>query len=333
MKISVLVTFYNQKNYVDRALGSIFSQKTTTDFEVLVGDDGSTDGTLDQIHLWKIRYPDQIKLFVMDRDTSTTYDPASRASLNRANLVTNAMGDYFTFLDGDDFYTDLTKLQTLFDILETPEQSTCIGCCHDMNFYYEDTGMIKPMKYGISVEGRISLQQYWPKHYISYSAFLFRNIFKGSFPDNFDPKYFNDNLITFYMLSHGPFFYIRRTMSNYTQLKESTWNRKSELEQHLVNFVGYEQEIALLPQFKCICLIRHFNNYKYLFKHKKNIPDDLFNRYYSIFLADGYTISAKLLHYSQSSLLDKIKIQYQFYYLKLNRQFYKKSLRKNNAQH
>ena len=46
MKVSVLVTFYNQEDYVDEALQSVFDQKCDFDFEVLIGDDGSTDGTM-----------------------------------------------------------------------------------------------------------------------------------------------------------------------------------------------------------------------------------------------------------------------------------------------
>ena len=37
MKVSVLVTFYNQEDYVDEALQSVFEQKCDFDFEVLIG--------------------------------------------------------------------------------------------------------------------------------------------------------------------------------------------------------------------------------------------------------------------------------------------------------
>ena len=53
MKVSVLVTFYNQEDYVDEALQSVFDQKCDFDFEVLIGDDGSTDGTMAKLQKWK----------------------------------------------------------------------------------------------------------------------------------------------------------------------------------------------------------------------------------------------------------------------------------------
>ena len=55
-KISVLVTFYNQEMYVDKALTSIFDQKTDFDFKVIIGDDGSTDGTVGRIKKWMEKY-------------------------------------------------------------------------------------------------------------------------------------------------------------------------------------------------------------------------------------------------------------------------------------
>ena len=64
MKLSVLVTFYNQKDYVDRALRSILLQNTDFEYEILVGDDGSTDGTLDKIKEWQAKYPNKISVYL-----------------------------------------------------------------------------------------------------------------------------------------------------------------------------------------------------------------------------------------------------------------------------
>ena len=54
-RLDVLVTFYNQEKYVDRALESIFSQQCNFSFNVLIGDDGSTDSTLAKVDKWSKR--------------------------------------------------------------------------------------------------------------------------------------------------------------------------------------------------------------------------------------------------------------------------------------
>ena len=45
IKVQVVCVTYNQKEYIKEALDSFIMQKTNFGYEVLVGDDGSTDGT------------------------------------------------------------------------------------------------------------------------------------------------------------------------------------------------------------------------------------------------------------------------------------------------
>ena len=66
--VSVLVTFYNQEKYVDRALKSIIDQKTDFGVKILVGDDGSSDGTCAKVNKWIDNYPRIITLYVMNRE-------------------------------------------------------------------------------------------------------------------------------------------------------------------------------------------------------------------------------------------------------------------------
>ena len=55
--VSVLITFYNSEQYVDDCLKSVFAQKTTFPFKVIVGDDGSSDRTVEKIKQWQEIYP------------------------------------------------------------------------------------------------------------------------------------------------------------------------------------------------------------------------------------------------------------------------------------
>ena len=50
MKISFLVTYYNQKEYVKPSLDSILAIEKPCDWEIIIGDDGSTDGTIEIIN-------------------------------------------------------------------------------------------------------------------------------------------------------------------------------------------------------------------------------------------------------------------------------------------
>lgn len=55
--VTIMVTFYNQKKYIGECLESILNQKTNFYFEILCGDDGSADGTYEELLFWERHYP------------------------------------------------------------------------------------------------------------------------------------------------------------------------------------------------------------------------------------------------------------------------------------
>ena len=58
MKISFLVTYYQQERFVRQSLDSILAIKKPEEWEILVGDDGSTDGTVQEVQKYIDRDPD-----------------------------------------------------------------------------------------------------------------------------------------------------------------------------------------------------------------------------------------------------------------------------------
>lgn len=63
MKVSFLVTFYNQESFVEKALDSILAINKSCDWEILIGDDGSTDNTVELIKKYIGKYPENIFLY------------------------------------------------------------------------------------------------------------------------------------------------------------------------------------------------------------------------------------------------------------------------------
>jgi glycosyltransferase involved in cell wall biosynthesis len=87
-KVSICIPTYNRKNYLRETLGSVFAQ-TYKDYEVIVVDDGSTDGTGEMIKnsVYKVRY---------------YWQQNSGESAARNMLVELADGKFITFIDSDD---------------------------------------------------------------------------------------------------------------------------------------------------------------------------------------------------------------------------------------
>lgn len=208
-KLSVLVTFYNQEKYVDDALESIFMQETSFPFQVIVGDDGSNDGTVKKIKEWQSRYPDRIRLVIQERDHTKKSIGLVRASRNRLSLLKLVDTPYFAFLDGDDYYTDKYKFQKQYDILEKPENSDCVGCGHNMRMFMEDNplkSVIIPGK--LIKQGKYDPKKYWKNYYFSTDTIVFRSNYIKEFPLDLDivRDFFDDNIITFYFIKYGPLY-------------------------------------------------------------------------------------------------------------------------------
>ena len=92
--VSILITNYNGEKFIDKSLESVVNQ-TYKNIEIIVGDDASTDGSVTLIKRWQKIDP-RIKLLVNKENKGIGYQ--------RNNLIANAKGQYFCFLDGDDFY-------------------------------------------------------------------------------------------------------------------------------------------------------------------------------------------------------------------------------------
>ena len=58
MKASVLIVTYNHDRYIDQALSSVLEQETGFDFEIIISEDASTDGTRDIVRGWAARFPE-----------------------------------------------------------------------------------------------------------------------------------------------------------------------------------------------------------------------------------------------------------------------------------
>lgn len=312
MKLSILVTFYNLVEYVDQALQSIFDQTMDFDYEVLIGDDGSTDDTLGKIQEWKKKHP-EISYFVMPRNSSKRYHSISRASKNRINLVNHAKGEYITFLDGDDFYIHKNKLQLQVDILDDPANSDCCICAHNVNYYYQWNGRVKPMNPAMK-EQKIKAEEYWSGMYFHPSGLLFRNVFKGAFPDDMNRNYFDDNIITFYALRYGNIYYLPRIMANYRQTHNSLWNTKSLIEQNLLNLIDYDIELQINPRMRMASFLRHYANIEYLYRNRHKLNKKDYGKYYILGKRDGAKEALRWLNYKEGNCLTKAYNTVIFYY-------------------
>lgn len=225
IKLSVLVTFYNQEDFVDRAFDSIFRQKVGFQFEVLVGDDGSSDGTIDKVKVWQKKYPDVISIYIQPRE-NRKYLSGERASGNRLSLLEHVHGEYFMYLDGDDCYCDDYKFQKQVDILDANPDCSC--CSHNVRFVHLD-GRSYVLKTWFNKSGKINFAYYWWKGYFHPDSLMFRSANIQQRVDYHHQLFFNDNYITYIFAHMGKIYYLTDVMACYYETDNGIWNGQSKV--------------------------------------------------------------------------------------------------------
>ena len=121
--LSVCFLTYNQIDFVKKALDSVLVQKTDFPFEIIIGDDASSDGSSDIIDQYQRKHSDKIKIL---RSTENLGRHTGDGTLNIIRNLRACRGKYIAFLEGDDYWTDPLKLQKQVSYLEAnPEFSAC----------------------------------------------------------------------------------------------------------------------------------------------------------------------------------------------------------------
>lgn len=124
--VSVCVVTYNQEKYIRQCLQSIVDQKTDFDFEVIVGEDCSTDCTRAIVEEFADRYPNVVKPIFHEKNIG--------GSQNYFSTHGAARGEFIAHVDGDD-YCMPGKLQKQKNFLE--EHRECAMVFHSMTHIEE----------------------------------------------------------------------------------------------------------------------------------------------------------------------------------------------------
>ena len=290
VKLSVLVTFYNQEEYVDRAFEGIFRQKTDFPFEVIVGDDGSSDGTLDRVRAWQNKYPDRIRVIVQPRE-ERKYLSGERAAGNRLSLLEHVSGEYFMYLDGDDAYCDDRKFQKQVDILDANRDCSC--CAHNVSFIRLD-GSSSMLKTWFKKAGKIRFSHYWWKGYFHPDSLMFRSENIRQDVDYRHHLFFNDNYITYVFGHQGKVYYLQDTMACYYETENGIWNGQSKMIGWLRTVTIYDYLRRLYGKNKISSYFRLVPLYYLVLKYRKEIKGEKCGKYLEIAEKNGAKLVSRL---------------------------------------
>jgi len=198
MKLSVCVVTYNQEKYIAECLQSIVDQVTDFDFEIIVGDDGSSDSTRQIVSAFAKRYKNIVPVL---------HEKNMGGAHNYKAVHGLATGMYIAHMDGDDLMLP-GKLQAQADVLD--RHPDCVVCAHSMQTMKD--GVISGIwkAYPEGKYGMVELINTLP--FFCHSSKMYRASLQSH-------KMVEDETLDvevhLYDSSHGSIFYIGRELGIY----------------------------------------------------------------------------------------------------------------------
>jgi glycosyltransferase involved in cell wall biosynthesis len=130
MQVSVSVTTYNHEQFIEQAVNSVLMQRGDFAYEIIIGDDCSTDGSSRIIDDMQRAHPELIRVV---RPPQNLGDKGRPVFLE---TVKAAKGRYIAILDGDDYWTSENKLATQVALMEA--DSACTMTYHNAMRVFAD---------------------------------------------------------------------------------------------------------------------------------------------------------------------------------------------------
>lgn len=243
--VSVWMVAYNQEKYVGQALDSILTQKVNFPYEIIIGEDCSTDATRSIIEKYAADYPDIVKP-VLHKQNVGAIRNAYEFCYPRLK------GKYIACLEGDDFWTDPLKLQKQVDFLEhNPDYGLIHG---DVNHLYEESGRLVQAHnklHGITIpQGDIFAYLLGPAHMIKTMTVCFRREIADRYFDYrvaMEKKWrLTDLPLWLDILRHSKAHYMDEVLATY-RLQEESASRSQSLDK---NF-GFYQSLFHVLDYYC----------------------------------------------------------------------------------
>lgn len=118
-KVSVLVQTFNHEAFIGDCLNGILNQRTSFDFEIILGEDFSSDGTRRICKYFASKYPEKVRLLLHRPVNKIKVANTTTGNFNALYNLYTSKGEYIAFCEGDDVWRDPFKLQKQVEILES----------------------------------------------------------------------------------------------------------------------------------------------------------------------------------------------------------------------
>jgi glycosyltransferase involved in cell wall biosynthesis len=246
MKASVFLITYNHEPFIAQAVAGALAQEAPFDYEIVIGEDASSDGTGRIVRELERAHPGKIRATVRDANVGL--------QRNFIETYQACRGEYVAFLDGDDYWTSPHKLRKQVELLERDLDLSL--CFHDAGTIHQDEGQVRcgpPVGPGPG-RTRFRLEDVLLERFMASCSLVARNRLIDSFPTWASTVRCMDWLFTILNAQYGDIGYINEEMAVYRQHRGGSWSvlpyeqRRDEMLQfytHLLSTLSPEMQPLL----------------------------------------------------------------------------------------
>ena len=209
LKVSVLMITYNHEKLISQAIEGVIIQKSNFNVELIISDDFSTDRTRNTIEKYLKHYPDLIKPLFQKMNLGAMNNFLAALSL--------CSGKYIALCEGDDYWTDPSKLYTQVGFLEeNPEFSLCF---HDALVSWDDNSKKSYLFCKDLSKSIFTIEDVINGWFVPSASMVFRKDLLYPLPSWLKEIYNGDYALQLLLIRKGNFYFINKQMSIYRQHK------------------------------------------------------------------------------------------------------------------
>lgn len=230
MKVSVFILAYNHEAFIEQAVRSVLAQRTNFDYEIVIGEDSSTDRTLDILVALQEQYPDQIRLLTTDHNLGMIQ--------NSIRTLDACHGEYIALLDGDDYWCAQDKLQTQVDFLD--QHSDFAICFHSVLQVDQDGVQRSEIVRPNQEKDVFEISDLISSNFIQTCSVVLRNGTIGQFPAWAHSLNLLDWLMFIMSAQHGKIKFIDEVMGAYRVHSLGFWSSMDPMKRLVTYIILFE---------------------------------------------------------------------------------------------
>ncbi len=217
--VSICCITYNHEDFISKTIEGFLNQKINFDFEIIIGEDYSTDKTRKICKEYAI-VDHRIKIL----ENNTNLGMMN----NFINSLNACSGKYIAYCEGDDLWSDENKLQIQVDFLE--KNPSFVGTFHNVSVM--ENGIIIQQEERSHTKDVFTTDDFVINNPVPALSLVFRNVFNTNYPAWIRDCKIGDWPLWLSLAEQGSFKYFNRVMGCYRVHPQGSYYNTSKINWH-----------------------------------------------------------------------------------------------------